>query len=112
MMKNRVIEEVNKFELPEGSKVINSTWACKKKSTGTLGGQLNTRGFKQIPGEHYDPLSIASTMTNWMTIHILLTIMLAAGWVALVVDVKGAFLHGQFQYGEEIYMKIPQGWEK
>ena len=50
-------------------------------------------------------------MTNGMTIRIVLTIMLAAGWVASVVDVKGAFLHGQFQDGEEIYMKIPQGWE-
>ena len=47
-----------------------------------------------------------------MTIRIVLTIMLAAGWVALVVDVKGAFLHGQFQDGKEIYMKIHQGWEK
>ena len=28
-----------------------------------------------------------------------------------MVDVKGAFLHGKFEDGEEIYMKIPEGWE-
>ena len=28
-----------------------------------------------------------------------------------VVDIKGAFLHGKFCDGEEIYMKVPQGWE-
>ncbi len=30
----------------------------------------------------------------------------------MVVDVKVAFLHGKFQDGEEIYMKVPKGWEK
>ncbi len=68
--------------------------------------------FEKIPGEHYDPFSIVSPVINGMTIHIVLTIMLAAGWVASVVDVKGAFFHKQFQDGKEIYMKIPQGWEK
>ncbi len=33
------------------------------------------------------------------------------GWVAKVVDVKGAFLHGEFNNVKEIYMKVPQGWE-
>ena len=47
-----------------------------------------------------------------MTIHILLTIILVAGWMASVVGVKGAFLHGKFEDDKEIYMKIPQGWEK
>ncbi len=51
-------------------------------------------------------------MMNGTTIHIVFTIMLAAGWVTSVVDVKGAFLHGEFQDGEEIYMKVAQGWEK
>ncbi len=79
MVKNQVFEEVNKNDLPEGTKVIDSTWVCKKKNTGTLQGQLNTRGFKQIPGKHYDPFSIASPVTNGMTICIVLTIMLAIG---------------------------------
>jgi hypothetical protein len=112
MVKNQVFEEVNKNDLPEGTKVIDSTWVCKKKSTGTLQGRLNARSFKQIPGKYYDPFSIASPVTNGMTICIVLTIMLAPGWVASVVDVKGEFIHGEFQDGEEIYMKVPQVWEK
>ncbi len=79
MVKNQVFEEVNKNDLPEGAKVIDSTWACKKKSTGTLRGRLNARGFKKIPGKHYDPFSIVSAVKNGMTICILLTIMLATG---------------------------------
>ena len=34
-----------------------------------------------------------------------------ARWIAQVVDVKGVFLHGVFKDGEEIYMKVPAGWE-
>ncbi len=29
-----------------------------------------------------------------------------------IVDVKGAFLHGEFKEGEVIYMKVPCGFEK
>ena len=35
-----------------------------------------------------------------------------ASMPAHVVDVKGAFLHGEFEDGEIIHMKIPQGFEK
>ncbi len=35
-----------------------------------------------------------------------------ASMLAHVVDVKGAFLHGEFEDGEIIHMKIPQGFEK
>jgi hypothetical protein len=38
--------------------------------------------------------------------------MIMAGMLAHVVDVKGAFLHGEFEDGEIIHMKIPQGFEK
>ncbi len=60
MVSNCVFEEVDKSDLPECAKVIGSTWKCKRKSTGTLCGQLNTRGFKQIHGQCYGPYSIAS----------------------------------------------------
>jgi hypothetical protein len=35
-----------------------------------------------------------------------------ANWTANVVDVKGAFLHGEFTDGEEILMEVPKGFEK
>ncbi len=31
MLKNEVFEAVERSELPNGAKFINSTWACKKK---------------------------------------------------------------------------------
>ncbi len=47
-----------------------------------------------------------------MTIKIALTIMLTQGRIAHVVDVKGAFLYGEFEDGEKIYIKIPLGLEQ
>jgi hypothetical protein len=38
--------------------------------------------------------------------------MIMASMLAHVVDVKGAFLHGEFEDGEIIHMKVPQGFEK
>ncbi len=38
-------------------------------------------------------------------------IMLMQSGIAHVVDVKGAFLHGEFKDGEKIYIKIPLGFE-
>ena len=45
MVKNDAREPVKKSLLPKGTKVIDSTWACKKKSIGKLPGRLNAHGF-------------------------------------------------------------------
>ena len=36
MVKHKVFEAVLKKDLPAGTKIIDSTWAMKKKSSGTL----------------------------------------------------------------------------
>ena len=111
MLKNEVFEAVEKKDLPLGTKVIDSTWACKKKSNGILRGRLNARGFRQIDGQYYDGTSIHAPVRNATTIRIVLVRMLLARWIAQVIDVKGESLHGEFNKGEEIYMKVPEGWE-
>jgi hypothetical protein len=47
-----------------------------------------------------------------MTSRIALSIILMQGGIAHVVDVKGAFLYGEFEDGKKIYIKIPLGFEK
>jgi hypothetical protein len=47
-----------------------------------------------------------------MTIKLVLALMLASGGIAHVADIKGAFLHGKFDNGEKIYIKIPLGFEE
>ncbi len=112
MLANKVFEVVLQKDLPPGTKLIDSVWAMKKKSNGTLRGRINARGFKQVEGQHYIGTAISSPVTNSETIRIVLMLMIMADMLAHVVDVKGAFLHGEFEDGEVIHMKVLQGFEK
>jgi hypothetical protein len=112
MIKSGVFEKVKLSELPREVKIIDTTWALKKKSNGTLCGRINVKGFKQVEGQNFDASSISAPVTNGMTIKWVLALMLASGGIAHVVDAKGAFLHGKFNNGEKIYIKIPLGFEE
>jgi hypothetical protein len=111
MVNSRVFEPVKICKVLNGVKLIDTTWAMKKKSSGTLRGRINVRGFKQIDGQHYSGTSISALVTNAMTIRIALTIMLMQSGIAHIVDVKGSFLYGKFEDGEIICIKIPLGFE-
>jgi hypothetical protein len=112
MAKNKVFEVVLKTDLPPGTKVIDSMWVMKKKCRGPFRGRLNARGFKQIKRQHYDDTTISSPGTNSATIRILLVLMVMVSMIAHIVDVKGAFLHGEFEDGDKVHMAVPCGFEK
>jgi hypothetical protein len=81
-------------DLPNHTKVHASTWAMKKKANGAHRPRMNACGHEQVDGEHCDSHSISSPVTNEMTIRGVLALMIMAGWVGKLLDVKGAFLHG------------------
>ena len=110
--KGKVFKAVPKGEVPEDAKILTSTWAMKKKSNGTYRARLNARGFEQVPGEHYDDTRKSSPVVAEITIMVILNLILIFGWYAEVLDVKGAFLTGDFLWGETIYMEVPQGFEE
>jgi hypothetical protein len=112
MIDSGVFEPVKMSEVPKGVKLIDTTWAMKKKSSGAFRGRVNVRGFKQINRQHYDGTSISAPVTNAMIIRIALTIMLMQGRIAHVLDVKGVFLYGKFEDGKKIYIKIPLVFEQ
>jgi hypothetical protein len=80
MVKNDAWEPVKKSLLSKGTKVIDSTLACKKKSTGKLRGHLSARGFEQDEGVPYDGTSTHAPVTNASTIQIVLILMIMANW--------------------------------
>jgi hypothetical protein len=99
-------------KVPKGETILDSTWAMKKKANGDFRARLNARGFQQVDGEHYQEDNKSAPVVNDTTFHVLLILMLMAGWYAEVLDVKGAFLHGLFEDGEQMHMEIPEGFEK
>ena len=112
MTKCNVWKPVKIKEVPEGAKVISSTWAMKKKANGVHHACINARGFEQVDGEHYDSQMKGSPVVSHVMIMIMLIIMLMAGMYSHLLDVNGAFLLGQFDHGKMIYMGMPQGFEK
>jgi hypothetical protein len=94
MIDSGVFKSMKLSKVPKGVKLIDTTWAMKKKSSGTLRLGVNVRGFKQINGQHYDGTCNCVPVTNAMTIRIALSIMLMQCGIAHVVDVKGAFVWG------------------
>ena len=79
---NKVWEPLDKKDLPEGAKIITSTWGCKKKSKGAYCGQLNAKRFEQVVGKHFDTTSTAAPVTTVTTIRIVMVLMLLADWMA------------------------------
>ena len=102
---------VKRKDVPKDAKIVTSTWAMKKKASGKYRARCNMRGYEQQDGQHYDSHSISVPVTNDITIRLNFTLMMMALYWAYLLDVKGVFLHGQFQNEEEIYNKIPQGFE-
>lgn len=112
MVDHQVFKAIPKSEVPDGGKIITSTWAIKKKSNGTYRARMNARGFEQVNGVHYREESKSSPVVSDITIRIVFVLAVMASMYMEVLDVKGAFLHGEFEDGEKIYMEIPQGFEK
>ena len=51
-------------------------------------------------------------MTTNVTVRVILILILLAGWVSHIIDVKRTFLHEKFEKGGNVYMKVPEGWER
>ena len=61
---------------------------------------------------HYDADNILSPVINGMSINIVIALKLMAGWITNILDVKGAFLYGEFNKVEKkIYMEVPELFE-
>jgi hypothetical protein len=112
MVKNQVWRAVPKKDVPKDIKFMSSTWAMNKKSNGTYRARLNARGYEQVDGIHYDSSNISSPVTNDATIRIIMVLMIIFKWSAQLVDVKGAFLCGNFKDGEEIFMEVLERFEE
>jgi hypothetical protein len=112
MLDHEVFQTIPRDDVPRGSKILTSTWAMKKKSNGVYGARLNARGYKEVDGKHCDKDSKFAPIVNDATIHIILILLIMAGWYVELINVKGAFLHGVFEIGCKVYMEVPQGFER
>jgi len=111
-VKHKAVKSVPRSSVPAGTRIMTSTWACKKKSNGVYRARLNLRGFLQVDGEHFDLHSVSSPVANILSIHFVLALIAIANLFAVLVDVRGAFLLGDWESDRQVYMEIPKGWSK
>ena len=92
---------------------MTTTWVMKEKASGRFCGVLNARGCEQEEGTHYYADSIATPVTNPMSMCIMLTMLtMNPDWLLKMIDVEGAFLQGRLKNGEELYIEIPEGFKQ
>ena len=112
MLQHGTFLAVPREEVPPDAKIMDTTWAMKKKANGRCRARITLRGFKQIDGIHYFEDDKAAPVINDITVRVMLTFMLMAGYTSYILDIVGAFLHGHFSNNEKIYTKIPLGFER
>ena len=91
---------------------MTSTWACKNKPNGKFRARLYARWYEKVDGDHYERSPIASPITNYITIRVVMIRMPMENWYGDLIDSKGAFLMGKFDNNEIIYLRVLEGLKK
>ena len=97
--------------LPKGRKLIRYKWVYRTQygpdgSIDKHKARLVSKGFSQIEGIDYT--ETFSPVAKMNSICLVLSLATSFRWEVHQMNVKSAFLHGDFQ--EEIYMEQPPGF--
>jgi hypothetical protein len=94
MINGNVWRAVDMSKLDKNNKILTKSWAMKKKPYRKFQAHINAQVFSQIDGLHYDSPNTTAPVTNDITIRMILTLAMMAGWKGYLIDVKGANLNG------------------
>jgi hypothetical protein len=99
--------------LPKDAKAIPCRWVFKAKldsnnQVARYKARLVVKGFHQRPGEDYD--STYSPTVGYQSIKLLLQLAAIKDWEIKQVDFDTAFLNAELD--EDIYIKIPEGYDR
>ena len=112
------LENMNAWEVVDAHdnmNVLPSTWAfkCKRYPDGTIKkfkGRFCARGDKQEQGIDY--FETYSPVVHWVTIRLMFILECLLRLVSKQGDVTCAFLHAFLPEGENVYLKMPQGFRQ
>eukprot|EP00253_Pinus_taeda_P036141 PITA_36141 len=109
IMKNDVWDVVPR---PKDKSVVTSKWFYKIKhgadgSAEKFKARFVARGFSPKEGVDYD--EIFAPISQYTTIHSIISLAASQGWSLHQIDVKTSLLHGLLK--EEVYIEQPEGFE-
>ena len=95
--------------------VIDSTWAFKIKRypdglIKKFKGRFCARGDQQIEG--IDFFETYAPVVQWTTVRLMLILEVLLDLKSKQGDVTAAFLHADLEEGEEVYVRMPRGFQK
>jgi hypothetical protein len=102
---------VPKSEVPEGTKVLDSVWAMKRKrdiktqQVYKHKARLNIHGGQQEYGTHYT--ETYSPVVNWFSVRLITILSILNGWHTRQIDFVLAYPQAPLPYDN--YMKLPHG---
>ena len=119
MFKSGMVEEIKALQdlgvyvegpVPEGARVIGSTWTYKNKGEGARLVRCKARfcaqGFSEIKNVDYSPQYVYSPVVKGASTRVIVA--MRGGDVISTLDVSNAFLQGDLD--EEKYLKCPKGF--
>jgi hypothetical protein len=109
MAQRKVFKKIKRVNMPKGRRCVKHKWVFKIKRNGVFRSRLVACGYSQIPGVDYTE-NYAPVISD-VTYRILLICEIVWGLTSKIVDVETAFLHGDLEEGQEIYMDCPESLE-
>ena len=100
---------------PPRANIISSKWVfkAKKDASGKVvwyKAQLVAQGFSQVEGVDY--FNTYAPVAKLASSRVVIALANRMGWELHQVDVKGAYLNGELQSDEVLYMRNPPGYRK
>lgn len=102
------MDSCGQYTLSPDDKILTTTWAMKKKTSGIFPARVNARGYEQVDGIHYDSSHTAAPVTNDVTICIMFTVAMMAKWSAYLIDINSAFLMVDLKRMKDYTLRFPK----
>ena len=113
MVKHGVFKEVPHDQAPEGAKILTSAWAMKKKANGVHSCSVEClQDLNKLMASICNEDDKAAPVVNDAADSHCTCPHVDGRWCAELLDAHGAFLHGEFDDGQEVHMDVPQGFER
>ena len=96
-------------DIPEGIKLVGCKWVYKLKRNGVYRSRLVALGYTQVAG--VDFTDNFSPVVHAVTLRAALVLWLVLGLDVDQIDVETAFLEGELDEKERVYLKCPPGMD-
>jgi hypothetical protein len=113
MRERQVFRKAHRKDIPSNQRPIKGKWVfdIKRKADGSVErykARLVAKGFQQRYGVDY--LETFSPTPSFSAVRLLAAMALQHGWTIDHLDVKTAFLYGELEEWEKIFMVPPEGY--